>query len=204
MATLAQLRAEIATELNRSDLSARIESAVSEAIEAYQTVRFAFNEATDTFSTAAGTEEYGTPTIPDDIGEIDSVRISAGGLTYDLRPTPWAWFERNSLTPTTQGRPTRWTWYAQKIRLYPVPDAIYTVTLSYLQKIPEPAASGDSNAWTTVANEMIRHSAKRRLCAIELRDPEGAAIYEREETRARNRLLRDARLKHVGPLLGSM
>ncbi|MGL4559846.1 MAG: hypothetical protein ACRCV5_20305, partial [Afipia sp.] len=91
-----------------------------------------------------------------------------------------------------------------QIRLYPIPDAVYTVTLSYLQKIAEPASDGDSNAWTEEAEELIRASAIRRLRRYDLRDYQGAAAAEAEESMHLRRLTKEARMLSVGPLVGAM
>lgn len=204
MATLAQLKAQIATDLVRNDLTTDIASAVSDAIAEYQTSRFAFNQAQATFDTVAGTEYYDSATIPTDIAQIDNVRLTGNGLTAPLQSANFAWMEAISTNTSIRGRPGWFAWYAEKIRLYPIPDAVYTVTISYHQKIAAPANDAASNEWTTEANELIRLSAMRRLMRGKLRDYEGARTILEDEQRAYLRLKREARMLETGQLMGSM
>lgn len=204
MATLGQMKARIAEELQRSDLSARIASAISDVVDEYQGRRFAFNQTRATFNTTAGQEYYSTSVIPSDIAQIDSVRVTANGRTSPVVEAPFSLIERLSDGTSTRGEPSRWCWYGQQIRLYPIPNAAYVVSLAYLQRIPVPATDSDSNAWTTEANDLVRAAVCSRLCRRDIRDPEGAREYEYAEMRAVRRLLRDSRQLQSGPLTGSM
>lgn len=203
MATLAQMKTRIAEELQRSDLSARIASVITDAIEEYQGRRFAFNQARATFSTVASQEYYDTTIIPTDIAQIDSMRVTANGRTTPVVESPFSLLERLSDGTSTRGEPSRWCWYGQQIRLYPIPDAIYTVSIAYLQRIDAPADNA-SNAWTNEANELIRACVCAKLCRKDLRDPEGAREYEYAELRAVRKLLRESTQLQGGPLVGSM
>jgi hypothetical protein len=63
----------------------------------------------------------------------------------------------------TTNAPTHFAYFKQQIRLYPIPDAVYTVGLSYIYRFTTLSADGDTNAWMTDGEEVIRQSAKRRL-----------------------------------------
>lgn len=190
----------IAREIHRTDLATEVLEAIADSIADYQHVRFAFNQARDTFNTVAGTEYYTTSSIPDDIAEIDALTVRVNGRDVKLPSWPYSVMERVQTTTNSQGQPQAWTWYAQQIRLYPIPDAAYTVTLSYLQKLPAPA-SGASNAWTTTAEQLIRASAKKRLCRDNLMDLQGAATAEAAEGQAFRRLMRESRQLNTGGLV---
>lgn len=103
--------------------------------------RWDFLEAEATFSTVAGTDTYTYSTIGTTVlvptsgvpGEIDSIGDDSNG--FILQPLDWESLER--ATPTTQyasqpqGAPqafAKWgSGSAAKIRLYPEPDAVYTL-----------------------------------------------------------------------------
>ena len=93
-----------------------------------------------------------------------------------------------TITSSTQSQPYSWAWYANQIRLYPIPDSAYTLTISYLQVIDEPA-DGDSNAWTTDAAMLIKHAAlegvfRDRLLNVTMSQVH-SAIKDREYARLR-------------------
>jgi hypothetical protein len=204
MATLGAMKTQIARQLgNRADQTAGIAQAISEAVSEYQSRRFRFNQASDTFQTVAGTEYYATPDIPADIAEIDSIRISAGGLKTTVQPVAFAWVEEISTNASSRGRPSKYAWRADQIRLYPIPDAVYTLTIEYVQQIGVPAADGDSNIWTNQAYDLICASATKRVMSRELHDPK-ATIYEMYEEKALRRLIRESARLSTGDLLGSM
>lgn len=207
MPSLAILKSRIATDLHRSDLTTAIASAVSDAIAEYQGRRFHFNQVRDTFVTVAGQEFYAEGSdpddIPDDIAELDAVTATINGRRCKLHPRSFGASEQISTMTTARGQPTHFAWYAQQLRLYPIPDGVYTVTLSYLQRIGVPAADGDSNAWTTEAEQLIRAAAKKALCRDYLRDQEGESAAERAESAALRRLKREALQLDTGALAPS-
>ncbi len=203
MATLGGLKEQIASDLHRSDLTTQIALAIAESVAEYQGRRFAFNQARDSFATVAATEYYGSGVIPADIAEIDSLKLTYSGTTYTLEPVSFGWIEDVSSTTNT-GRPTRWAWYAQEIRLYPIPDAAYTVSIAYLQKIDVPSSDGESNAWTTTAKELIRHASVKRLCRDTLQDYQRAEFAQAAEERQWRVLLRESHKLDSGRLGGCM
>jgi hypothetical protein len=207
MPDLATLKSRIASDLHRSNLTAVIASAITDAIAEYQGRRFAFNQVRDTFLTVAGQEFYAEGTdpddIPDDIAELDAVTATINGRRCRLDPWSFGEGETFSTMTTSLGQPTRFAWYAQQIRLYPIPDGAYTVTLSYLQRIAAPASDATSNAWTTEAEQLIRAAVKKSICRDYLRDQPGEAAAERAETQAFRRLKREALQLDTGALAPS-
>lgn len=203
MGTLADLKSRIARELVRTDLGVVIADTIAEAVEDYQSVRFEFNQARATFNTAAGTEFYGGA-LPSDIGQIDSVVALVSGRRTKLSAWPYAVMEKVSTTTTSFGEPTAWSWYAKQLRLYPVPDAVYALTLSYVQRINVPSTDGASNIWTTEAEALIRHSVKRRIAQNYMRDAEMAQAARSAEADAYRRLMRDVQQLDTGGLVPSM
>lgn len=201
MADLATLKSRIASELHRSDLTTSIASAIADAVLHYQSTPFRFNEAIATFSTVAGTEFYADLS---DVGQIDEVRVLVNGRKTVLEPWSYGYMEAISTTTNTESQPWAWAWYAEQLRLYPVPDAAYTVTVSYTKQYDVPAADGDSNVWTTQAEALIRHAAKKRIYRDVTRDLEAATTAEAAEAEALRNLTQDTNRLASGPLRGSM
>jgi hypothetical protein len=61
------------------------------------------------------------------------------------------------------GEPEYYSRFADKIRLYPIPSSVYTVTASYSYKLTALSADADTNAWTDECEELIRQASKRIL-----------------------------------------
>lgn len=201
MADLATLKSRIASEIHRSDLTTSIAYAIADAVAHYQGKRFRFNQARATLSTVAGTEFYDDL---DDVGQIDAITATVNGRKYVLDEMNFGDGEWINSTTTQQGQPTRWSWYDNQIRLYPIPDAAYSLTVSYQKKIAAPASDTDSNAWTTEAEPLIRYAAEKRLYRDILMDDAAGMKAEMAETEALRRLTKESNQLASGGLRGSM
>lgn len=201
MADLATLKSRIASEIHRSDLTSAIAYAIGDAVKQYQSRRFAFNQTRGTFSTAVGTEFYDSLT---DIASIDTVTMTVNGRKVVLDEWAYGYMERVNTTTNTNNQPWAWSWYDEKIRLYPIPDAVYTMTVSYVQKVDVPSTDGASNIWTTEAEELIRHAAKKRIYRDVTMDDSGAMKAEMAEAEQLARLTKDSNRLAAGGLRGSM
>lgn len=191
MTALSDLYSRIATEIDRTDSTTAIQNAVTAAIKAHKFTRFAFNEASDTLTTADGTVEYSTAEgLPDDIIELDTARITVNSNRYLLEPVPHSMIELLDVSPTYKGRPTKFAWFDEMLRLYPVPDGAYTVVLRYL-------AAVDEETWATRAEALIRCRAKRELYTHLLWDYEAAQAMAQAEGVELRALVREARLKQA-------
>ena len=175
------LQNRIADELSRSDLAAQIRNAVQSAIAFHESERFWFNEGESTAATAAGTQAYA---VPADFLEADALTLTASGNRHPLTMRPWAWMRDIDVAAASRGRPGDWAYYADDIWLYPVPDGVYTLTLSYLKRLAALSASGDTNAWMTFGEELIRARAKADIFAHVLRDYDEALAMKQLETEA--------------------
>lgn len=175
MTTLAVLKARIADELgDRSDLSSQIAYAIADAVQLLRRKRFDFNEGRKTASTTAATEYV---TWPAGLVELDQVTLLSG-------TTPWTLTERSDReieewsmpAISSTGQSTDFARFGRQIRLYPIPDAAYTLTFSGLIDV-EPALTADSvsNAWTTDGEMLVRQLAKALVCIDVLQDAERAA-----------------------------
>lgn len=194
--SLTTLKARIASEMHRSDLTTSIASAITTAINYYRSKRFEFNQLSASFNTVANTESYtsGDTGFPTDLGQLDTARITVSGTRYLLEPIGFAELQARSVTTSLTGPPTAYAWYAQKLYLHPIPDAVYAVLLSYLQREAAPANDADtSSVWTNQGEPLIRALAKKLLYRDVLRDPEGFQLAQAAETEALDVLLQESR-----------
>lgn len=181
MTTLAIMKDRIARELRRSNIDTQISEAITSAIEAYQTERFAFAESIFNFSTVANEEFYtsaDSANIPL-IVELDYVKILIDDAVYTLRYETPERMEFLSQNETQTGQPLVYTLYANKLRLYPVPADVYTIRIGAHLKYAAPAADAETgNYWMTTAERLIRCRAKWELYAQVTRDANMAQFFD--------------------------
>lgn len=197
MTTFALLKSAVADDLERSDLTSQIGTEINNAIKEYARRRFWFNQSrTLTFSTVASQEFYGTSdntSIPY-LTVIDLVVLTDGSNKYPLFRTDNDDMEM-MLTPTTaNNRPTNFARVVNEIRLYPVPDAAYSIRINGLVRPADLSADGDTNIFVTEAFDVIRHSARRRVMSNTLKDYDGAGVAAEAERSAYESLLSESTL----------
>lgn len=176
MTTLTIMKARIADELARSDLTSTIAYAITDAISAYSTERFHFSESRAiSFPTVASQQFY---TVADHasiplINVIDYVGIYVGDIMSRLRSETPAEIEVWSQNGQGEAIPSSYCWYGDSLRLYPTPGDVYTVRIGAAVKVAAPASDSEaSNAWMTHAERLIRSRAKLELALHVLKDPE--------------------------------
>lgn len=176
MSTLAIMKARISDELARSDLTSQIAYAITDAVDAYADERFHFNESRAlTFVTVADQEFYSSSDDADigKIQKIDYVVVYVGTQAHQLEYERPEDMEIDSTGTDGTGQPWAYTWYGDQIRLYPTPDAVYTVRIGASYKVAAPASDGEaSNPWMTHAERLIRSRAKAELALHVLKDIE--------------------------------
>lgn len=191
MASYLDMITRISDESLRSDMSNQIKLCIQEAIGHYEVERFWFNQFRDRiFATTAGQEFYGASDHPDipNILELDVVTLSLGTTRWPLDKVGYVELEQRNVDSAARGQPTHYAYWGQQIRLYPVADSAYLIRLSGLFKLPALTADEDENAWTTEAEDLIRHRAKSILYSQYLRDDANAARAAGLEAAARERL----------------
>lgn len=203
MSTLTQLKADIADELARSDLTTQIASAITAAITYYKPKRFAFNEVrTVTFPTVDGQSTYtasDSANIPLFI-KLDGVFLvdSSSEVHRVERVDPLdieMWI--TGATPS-EGQPHSYAWFERSFRFYPVPDAVYTIKPMGLIEKAAPATDGEaSNVWMTEGFALIKARAKSQLYRHVIRQLDKAQDMESEE-RLELTALRDKASKQTG------
>jgi hypothetical protein len=191
MTTYLVMQTRIADEIVRDDLASQIRNAINDAIRTWEGVRFSFNERRYLINTVADTEYYDLTDTDvlffedgSNIGtgatllEIDDIRITVNNSWYSLTPRTDAWFSRNS-GPATQytGQPDSYGVFGNVLRLFPIPDAVYPLSLPGLGRLsPNPlSADGDTNPWMVEGEALIRQQAKYIIYRDIVRDAEGKA-----------------------------
>lgn len=176
MTTFGVMQARIADEIARTDLTTQIKDAIKTAIKKYERRRYYFNQKVDTtFSTVADQEYYGSAALADipDIAEIDSATVTLTGVKSPLDEFDHSLIDSLQNGQVT-GTPEAYSYAAQKIRLYPIPSGVMTITLSYIYRFATLSLDADTNAWMTDGEELIRCAAKAELYEHTIRNA-GAA-----------------------------
>lgn len=166
MTTLAIMKDRIARELRRSNITTQVGEAIDTAIDAYREERFAFTESRFDFSTVADQELYDE----DDsaslglIAEIDYAKILISDAVYSLRYETPERMEFLSQNGTQTGQPLVYSWYAGQLRLYPVPNDVWTIRIGCQLRYAPPASDDEAdNYWMTTGERLIRCRAKWEL-----------------------------------------
>lgn len=185
--TLAIMRTRIADEMANDGAitSNQIDNAIRSAIKHHEREPYWFTQATTSFSTVAGQEFYEStpPETFANIVRIESMQRGAYPSRELLRGLANA-FVDDMQDGSITGEPTHYSVYEAEIRLYPIPEAVYPITLRYTRKFQVLSADGDTNAWVTECEELIRQAAKRILCTNVLSDDGNAGRYAALEAQA--------------------
>lgn len=168
MATYGNLQDNIASYLNRTDLTATIQEAIKRAIRFYERQIFWFNEANDSFVTVSGTKNY---TLSATVGyaQINQIILNYGGQRYELS-------EKNSEelqaldTGSITGQPVLWAQINGGLAFYPTPNGSFTVSYNFVQKTATLSATTDSNFFTTNAEDLIEARALWWICSYKTRN----------------------------------
>lgn len=164
MTTLGNLKSRVASDLARSDLTTDIANAISDAIDEYGDVPFYWLMEEATVSTVAGTATVALPTsfrrlhmltVTDSAGDREDLPPGRNQISYEeYRARVWN-------TSSSRGQPCEYAIWNELVWFDPTPDAVYTITFSYFGPVVGvPATDGDTNAWTTTAEQMVRAKAK--------------------------------------------
>lgn len=206
MATFADMRARIADELaNDGDISsAQINYAILDAIKFYERREWWFNSNIGTFNTVFGQEFYTSvdwPELSSQI-QIDAMTVTYNGIKSPLKALDYVTIDdiQNNYVIAV---PRHFAYYDQAIRLYPIPNGGYPITVSYAKRLTDLSADADSNAWTNEAEELIRQSAKRRIAINYLQSEEVAARFAGLEREAYTALLQENRSRQPNTILRS-
>lgn len=162
----------IGDEIQDSSLTAQIQNAIQDAIGNYEQNRFYFNQTIGTFSTVANQEWY-TATDFADIPlliEIDSLQVTIMQVKCPVQAEDYRQVDRTQ-SGVWYGPPRVFSYYNEQLRLFPIPDQVYPVTMSYHHRLTPLVAPTDTNAWMKDGEMMIRQTAKSYLAIDVLQEP---------------------------------
>lgn len=169
------LKNQVLNDINRVDQTSAVSSALSSAIDYYTNERWWFLEGRAYASTSSS---QAFMSVPLDMQDADSLLITVNGSRSKLQQVPYNEIDEED-DGTTFGEPVKWSYYQDNVRLYPVPDAAYVLTMSYHKKLTYSDSS--SNAWTNVGRNLVRHRAAKEVQQVITKDLEGAKRAEEME-----------------------
>lgn len=185
MSTLAELKAVIADDLNRADLTTQIAAEITRSIQYYSGEKFWFLEGTADMTLTASQTFHAVPT---DFFAMDELTITLNGSKSPLVRVSYSEINDED-TGRTFGQPSEWTYYKDNFRFYPIPDSSYVATLSY-HLILDPPSDAGSNAWTNHAFDLIRNRTEKIIYRNIIKDISGTALAQEGEQSELNELLR--------------
>lgn len=191
MTTLGTMEDRIADELARSDLASQIRKSIVTAVNHYEREPWWFLEGrSNTFNTVAAQEFYTSSDAAfiANIQSVDAMTITISSNRYPLNRRQYREIEAASILATSYGQPQDYAYYARQIRLYPIPDAVYSVRVSFSENTTTLSATTDSSNWTTIGEELIRYRAKWDLLMNVIKNPEEATVMKNLEMEAYSQL----------------
>jgi hypothetical protein len=177
------MKARIADELTRTGLNSQIGKAIVTSIDYYKRQSFRFNQSRAATTLVSGQEYYG---LPSDFIEMDTAVIVDGNWKNKLEERTHYWIDDNLSSTTYRSQPYVLAVQADQFRVYPSPDKdTYEVILTYTRSLGTPVADGDTSAWFTDGEEMIRLRSKIDVLTNIIRGPEAfqeaQLLRQREE-----------------------
>ena len=177
----ATLVSKVADDLDRNDLNTQIQQAINEAVYYYSAYSFRFNNTVEVFQTINDVSQYTSANgLPDNIMHIKAAQLYSDEIyNYTLEPIEYT--EMLNLTSdvdTVAGMPSYWSWYNETFYIYPTPNQVLNISLSYKKTYPRMTQANDNNDFTNNAPDLIRARAEQQLCATILKDMDGYQVYK--------------------------
>ena len=193
ISTYSELKAAIANFLARDDLTSVIPDFISLAEgRMSRELETRSQETRHDISTVSGTEFY---TLPTDLREIREAKLETTPITVLDYMSPVSIDRAYSSAGT--GKPKAFSVVGSEIRLRPVPDAVYTLEITYIGSI---TALSDSNASNTILSRHpdIYLSGSLAEAYTYLLDEQRALVYDQKFTRAIEEIAKDEERAHYG------
>lgn len=177
MATITELKAKIANDLTRSDLTTQIDEAIQEAVDFYHPEVLWFQEDRASNTTSIGEPLY---PLPEDYLSLDSFYITVNSSKYPLNQLGMHEFEEKYTDTEEQGEPCDFCIYDQQLKLGPTPSEEWPITLHYIRFIDAPA-SGENNYTSRLVKQLISARAKHIIYADTIKDSAQASVQGARE-----------------------
>ena len=166
--------------LNRTDFAAETRRSIQAAVRHYERKPWWFNETATSLTTSAGQSFVN---FPANYHKLKLLQITIASADYRLIQRDYSWI-KDMNTTRTQGQPTDFAIYQNRIELATIPDAIYTLPISYLHKFPALSASSDTSDWTSAVEDLVVYHATKLMLAGPLQAPERATAFQALEREA--------------------
>jgi hypothetical protein len=143
--TFGTLRSRVSSEMKRGELTAdatAVATAIITAIDYFKRRRFPWNEFAVTNAGVTVPDQTDvTLSTSSRVITIDSLKIHIGQRDYPLTPTP---FRSIDAVDSGQwaGYPEMYSFHHDMIRLYPIPNASYTIAVAGIWDLTELSAFG--------------------------------------------------------------
>ena len=160
----------IEREIHRDNHNAAVRDAILSAILHYEEgPALHFNSERSTASTIIDNKYVPLPAEPDAPEFVDflgthPLQITVNQSTYPLNRRGHDYLQLIDLDAVVgRGIPFDWCYEDNQIRLYPIPQEAYTLTLYYKSKLTPITDDSIDNAWTSDGERLIRAHAKMDL-----------------------------------------
>lgn len=166
-----------------------IVQAIQTAIAKWEREHFYFNELSSlksaaAFTTISGQEFYTSVNWPilGTSPHINKIWVLISGNRYTLNPRTEQYLDDTSVNPVVTGQPVDYSLFAETLRLYPIPNGAYTMSMEGTQRFATLVNAADTNAWLTDGADLIKAEAKLYIYKHILKnkalaDEEKIAIY---------------------------
>lgn len=187
MSDLGTMISRIGSEIHRTTINDQVKSAILSAIAHYEDTAPPFHFQTEraTANTVDGQKYYAIPDDFDDFVGAFPLQITVNQSTYPLNRRAWDYLQLIDLDAVVgKGIPFDWAYGDNQIRLYPIPQDAYPLTLYFKKRLAAISADADTNSWTTDGERLIRARAKWDLYSSVIHQPEKAAVQKGIELEA--------------------
>lgn len=174
LANYTDLQASIAGWMNRSDLTSVIPDFVVLAESRIsRDLRIRKQVANTTLTTVAGTQSV---TLPADFLEIENLTVSSASPPGALSVVTPEIMDRKFPANYQTGQPQVYTIVGDKMLFGPTPDAAYTISLDYYQKLA--ALSATPTNWLLTNHPMVYLAGSMCEACIYTKDVDGLALWD--------------------------
>lgn len=181
MSDYVTMQRRIWRELDRNDITSVAQDAIQSAVRFYGGQRMWFNEQRWTASTSTSVEYY---SLPNEFREVDTINITVNTNQYPLRRRSWAEIDEAAQPANLySGYPTEYAIQRNELRLYPIPNAQFTLVLSGQSDLTELSSDAATNAWMVHGEELIRSRACADILETYTQDYDNPriAVYRNRE-----------------------